>query len=78
MKTILKDRKTPFEISAIHDHSVMAFIENVRVVIPIHDSLESKPEYKQYNLMTLLNAVKRGKLIIQINKEYGGTRVEKK
>lgn len=69
MRTIYKDAKSPFEIIAKHDREPMVHIANIYVVIPVHDSLQGKPEYKQYHLMKLLNAIKRGKLkIIQTDK----------
>ena len=64
MKTILKDRNSPFEISAKNDHSIMSVMENIRLTVPIYTSPYNKPEYMQVNLMTLLNAVKWGRLKI--------------
>ena len=62
MRTIYKDAKSPFEIIAKYDREPMILISNIRVVIPVHDSLQDKPEYKQFNMMKLLYAIKRGSL----------------
>ena len=68
MKTIMKDGRTPFEISASNDHSIMTIIESIRVTVPVYSGAYSKPEYIQFNLLKMLNAFKRGKLKIIQNK----------